>query len=76
MAFRDGEIVATVPDLIIVLGQEGGEPIPAESIRYGFRVSVVGLPCDKRWRTKEGLALAGPREFGYDIDFVPVEAAR
>jgi uncharacterized protein len=73
VALRDGEIVVTVPDLIIVLDTETGEPITTEELRYGFRVTVVATPCDARWRTDAGLELAGPRYFGYDIDYVPVE---
>ena len=73
VALRDGEIVVSVPDLIIVLDAETGEPITTEELRYGFRVTVVATPCDVRWRTDAGLALAGPRYFGYDIDYVPVE---
>ncbi len=74
VAIRDGEVIATVPDLIMALEHETGEPVPAEEIRYGYRVSVVGLPCDGRWRTEEGLAKAGPRAFGYDMDYRPVES--
>jgi DUF917 family protein len=74
VAFRDGEVVATVPDLIMILESETGEPIPAEDVRYGYRVAVVGMPCDERWRSEAGLAIAGPRAFGYDVDYVPVEA--
>jgi DUF917 family protein len=73
VAVRDGEIVASVPDLIIVLDAETGEPITTEELRYGYRVAVVATPCDGRWRTEAGLALAGPRYFGYEIDYVPVE---
>ncbi|MFT4220409.1 MAG: DUF917 domain-containing protein [Microbacterium sp.] len=73
IAERDGEIVATTPDLIMTLELDSGEPIPAEEIRYGFRVAVIGLPCDDRWRTPDGLKLAGPRRFNYDTDFTPVE---
>jgi DUF917 family protein len=73
VAFRDGEIVVSVPDLIIVLDAETGEPITTEELRYGFRVTVIATPCDGRWRTDAGLELAGPRYFGYDIDYVPVE---
>jgi len=72
-ALRDGLVVATVPDLIMVLSHDSGEPVPAEEIRYGYRVAVLGLPCDDRWRTPAGLAVAGPRAFGYKMDFVPVE---
>lgn len=72
-ALRDGVAVATVPDLIMVLGEDTAEPIPAEEIRYGQRVTVVGLPCDPQWRTPAGLAIAGPRRFGYDVDYRPIE---
>jgi len=34
---------------------------------------VIATPCDRRWRTAAGLELAGPRYFGYEIDYVPVE---
>lgn len=70
----DDSIVATTPDLIMVLGLDTAEPIPAEDVRYGQRVTVVGLPCDPQWRTPAGLALTGPRRFGYDVDFRPIEA--
>ncbi len=73
VAARDGEIVATVPDLIVVLDGETGEPITTEELRYGFRVAVVAAPCDPKWRTEPGLALVGPRYFGYDVDYVPIE---
>jgi DUF917 family protein len=36
-------------------------------------VTVIATPCDGKWRTAAGLALVGPRYFGYDIDYVPVE---
>jgi uncharacterized protein len=33
----------------------------------------VAAPCDPRWRTEAGLALVGPRYFGYDFPYIPVE---
>jgi len=73
VAIEDGEVVASVPDLIAILDTERGDPITTENLRYGFRVTVIGIPCDPKWRTPAGIALGGPRHFGYDIDFVPVE---
>jgi DUF917 family protein len=73
VAIRDGQYVATVPDLIAVLDIDTGEPITTEGLRYGFRVAVIAMPCDARWRTPKGLELVGPRYFGYDTDYVPVE---
>ncbi|MAS32911.1 MAG: hypothetical protein CL610_02815 [Anaerolineaceae bacterium] len=69
----DGEYAVTVPDLIALLDIDTGEPITTEGMRYGFRVAVIAMPCAEAWRTPKGLELAGPRYFGYDVDYVPVE---
>ncbi len=73
VAIRDGTVIASVPDLIIVLDTDTAEPVTTEEIRYGFRVSVLVAPCDPRWRTDAGLELVGPRYFGYPFDYVPLE---
>lgn len=71
---QDGEdVLVSTPDLIAVLDAETGEPITTESLRYGFRVVVIGMPSDERWRTDHGLELVGPGYFGYDVPFSPVE---
>jgi DUF917 family protein len=67
------EVLACVPDLIAVLDSETAQPITTEELRYGFRVTVIGLPCDPRWRSEAGLQLVGPRYFGYEFDYVPIE---
>jgi hypothetical protein len=66
-------VLATVPDIITVVDTETGRAIHTERLRYGQRVSVIAFPCDPIWRTEPGLALAGPRTFGYDLDYTPVE---
>jgi DUF917 family protein len=73
IARTDEETLVCTPDLITILDAETGEPITTETLRYGFRVVVLGIPCDPRWRTPEGLALVGPGYFGYDAMYVPVE---
>lgn len=68
-----GEIMATTPDLIVVLDSETGTPITTEALHYGQRVTLIGIPCHPIWRTSRGIELAGPRYFGYKVDYVPVE---
>lgn len=75
LAARDGSVVATTPDLIIVVDTDSGKAVTTEMIRYGNRVTVIGAPGDPRWRTSAGLDIVGPRYFGYDVDYVPVELA-
>ncbi|WP_347351027.1 DUF917 domain-containing protein [Intrasporangium sp.] len=72
VARRGDEVVASVPDLICMLDTDTGEPVTTESLRYGLRVSVVAVPCDPRWRSPQGLELAGPGYFGYEHEYVPV----
>jgi uncharacterized protein len=73
IAQRDGELIASVPDLIVVLESDTGQPIMTEDMRYGYRTSVLAVPCDERWRTPAGLAVVGPRYFGYGFDYLPIE---
>jgi uncharacterized protein len=73
VVIENDEIIVSVPDLIAILDTERGDPITTENLRYGFRVSILGIPCDEKWRTPAGIELGGPRHFGYDIDYVPVE---
>ncbi len=69
----DDRVMASVPDLIALLDPETARPVTTEGLKYGYRVSVIGIPCDEKWRTPEGLELVGPKYFGYDIPYRPVE---
>jgi len=69
----DGKIVATVPDLICLVDTETFLPVPTDVVKYGKRVMVVGLKCFPLWRSEEGIKLVGPRYFGIDTDYIPLE---
>lgn len=73
VVLEDGEVIASVPDLITIVDAETGQAISTELLRFGQRVAVVAWACDPLWRTERGLELAGPAAFGYDIPYVPVE---
>ncbi|MEH7252677.1 DUF917 domain-containing protein [Neobacillus niacini] len=73
LAQSDGRTLCSTPDLIAVLDIETGLPITTEGIRYGARCVVIGIPCNPKWRTEKGIKTVGPRYFGYDLDYVPVE---
>ena len=73
VALERGRVLASVPDLITVLDSETADAIATESMRYGQRVTVIAFACDPVWRTERGIAVAGPRAFGYDFDYLPIE---
>jgi DUF917 family protein len=73
VALERGRVLASVPDLISILDNETAEAIATERIAYGQRVTVIAFACDPVWRTPKGIGLTGPRAFGYDFDYTPVE---
>ncbi|MFK7875656.1 MAG: DUF917 domain-containing protein [Paracoccaceae bacterium] len=70
---EDGAPIAITPDLICLLDLETGQPITTETMAYGYRVIVFGLPCDPKWRSEHGLELVGPGYFGYEATYQPIE---
>jgi DUF917 family protein len=74
MAWRDGRPAVTPPDLICCFADESSEPVTNPHVEKGARVAVAGLPAAPAWRSAAGLATLGPRHFGFDVDYVPVEA--
>jgi DUF917 family protein len=73
---RVGErILSVVPDLICILDSETAEPITTEELRYGQRVKVMAVTVPPIMRTPEALQVWGPRTFGFDVDYAPMQRA-
>lgn len=71
---RKGEkVVASVPDLIVIVDYETSTPINAERLRYGQRVGVFAVGCPQFYRSEKALKVVSPRSFGFDIDYVALE---
>ena len=71
VAYRDGKVVAVVPDIIAILDRETAEPVTAERVKYGQRVKVVGLTVPGVMTTPEALATFGPSAFSIDVAYRP-----
>lgn len=69
----DGKVKAIVPDLICIMEAETAEPITTEYLRYGQRVVVVSVAVPPIMRTPEALDVFGPKGFGIDAPYVPIE---
>ena len=69
----DGDPVIMVPDLIINLELDTGEPLTTEVLRYGQRIAVIGLPVHGLLKTPGALEIVGPKAFGYpELTFRPL----
>ncbi|WP_158891120.1 DUF917 domain-containing protein [Amycolatopsis anabasis] len=73
VALVDGEVRCVVPDLVCLLDSERAEPITTEGLRYGQRVTAIGISTPDLMRTPEALAVFGPGAFGLPYPFQPVE---
>jgi uncharacterized protein len=71
-AKRGDCVLATVPDLVCVLDNETVQPITQENLRYGQRVTVLGIGAPRILCTERALGVVGPRAFGMDCDYLPL----
>jgi hypothetical protein len=71
ISWLDGEIHATVPDLICML-DDAGEAQINPFVKAGQKFTVFALPAAAQWTTARGLDCFGPRSFGFDVDYTPI----
>jgi DUF917 family protein len=60
------------PDLVQVVELDTAEPITNTDLKEGDKVAVVGMKNEK-FRTEKGLELLGPKHFGFDYEYIPIE---
>ncbi len=74
LSWLDGKPYVCSPDLIEVCDAETAEPLVNTYMEVGARVAVVGRRRRAAFDSEAGLAALGPRHFGWDLDFTPIEA--
>jgi DUF917 family protein len=72
VTWRDDQVYVTSPDIIEVVELKTAEPITNTDLKEGDTVAVIGAKNEK-YRTKEGIEIIGPKHYGYDIEYVPIE---
>ncbi len=73
VSWLDDEPFVTSPDLVVIVDRVSGEGITNTLIEAAQEVAVIGVKGLEDFRSEKGLAGAGPRYFGFDIDYVPIE---
>lgn len=69
LAFDKEGPLASTPDILVLIEEISGTPITSEKLKYGLQVALMVIPAPEIWKTKKGLALVGPRVFGFDVDY-------
>jgi DUF917 family protein len=75
VTWLDDSPFVTSPDLVVVADRKTGEGITNPLVEPGQQVAVIGVRGLEAFRSLKGLDHAGPRYFGFDIDYVPIEEA-
>ncbi len=73
VTWLNGEPWICSPDLVSLIYRENGRGIYNGELKEGDEVAAIGLQGVEAFRSEAGLSLAGPRHFGFDIDYVPIE---
>jgi len=77
VSWLDDELDAISPDYIYNLNPETGESTTGGSGVGGYPLDVevvmVGVPAPKQWRSEKGIELMGPKHFGFDFEYTPIE---
>jgi hypothetical protein len=73
ITWLDGKPWVTSPDIIEIIDSKTGEPITNTDIKKGDEVAVVGMKGEQVFREPDGLKVLGPRHFGFDLDYRPIE---
>ncbi len=73
LCYRNGRILVTSPDMLMVVDDTTGQPITNTLIAEGMSVAVVAVKARDIARTPRGLEALGPQNFGENSAYVPVE---
>jgi len=61
------------PDLLTLVYKDDGRGVHNSEIKQGDEVIAIGISGLEGFRTEQGLKLAGPKHFGFDIEYTPIE---
>jgi DUF917 family protein len=73
ICWKDDQVVATSPDSIVVVDKNTGMPYTNPKLETGMEVAAIGIQAIELFRSEKGVEILGPRYFGFDIDYTPIE---
>ena len=73
MSWLDGQPYAASPDIIELVDPQSAEPLSNTYLEEGQPVAVLGVRRRSQYDNERGLEVLGPRHWGFDVDFRPIE---
>ena len=73
MTWLDGRPYVSSPDVVEVVDPKTAEPLVNTYVEKGQGVSVIAIKRGAHFDTPAGIEAMGPRHWGFDVEFTPVE---
>ena len=73
MSWLDGDPYVSSPDVVEVVDPRTAEPLVNTYVEKGQEVVVIAIKRGAHFDTVAGIEAMGPRHWGFDVDFTPVE---
>jgi len=73
VSWLNGTPYVCSPDLILLANPHTGEGYTNTEIKSGDEVAVLGCQVHPAFRSQKGVAHFGPRYWGFDFDYTPIE---
>ena len=73
VSWFDGEPWVSGPDVLELVDLDNGEPVVNSFAEEGQRVGLMGIRRCEQFSGDAGIAALGPRHWGFDWDYRPIE---
>jgi len=73
VTWMNGKPYVFSPDIIEVVNLKTAEPITNTVLKDGDEVAVIGAKRRRAFDSKKAIEILGPKHFGFDIKYKPIE---
>jgi DUF917 family protein len=73
ICWKNDKVIVTSPDSIVVIDKNTGMPCTNPNLKVGMEVAAIGIKAVDLFRSEKGIGILGPRYFGFDLDYIPIE---
>lgn len=75
ISWRNGKVDTMCPDTLTIVDSKTGIGLSnwKKDFIRGKNVTVMGFKASDIWRTKKGIEIFGPKHFGFEIEYIPIE---
>ncbi|MFT3985168.1 MAG: DUF917 domain-containing protein [Lachnospiraceae bacterium] len=72
--WKNDNVIATSPDMIVLLRLIDGEPISNTQLSEGEKIGIVVVPARKQFLDPRAIKNFEPKHFGFDFGYVGIES--